>query len=76
MGVTKAAQLELLEGLLQLLALTAVGMAGVLIGDGLMFTLGRVYGQRVQTLPGLREQVAESLRDLDEVLAKLEDEQG
>ena len=32
----------------------AVGMAGVMIGDGLMFTLGRVYGQRMQTLPGFR----------------------
>jgi membrane protein DedA with SNARE-associated domain len=29
----------------------AVGMAGVLIGDGLMFTLGRVYGQRIIRLP-------------------------
>ena len=28
----------------------AVGMAGVLIGDGTMFILGRVYGQRVQRL--------------------------
>lgn len=25
----------------------AVGMAGVLVGDGIMFTLGRVYGERV-----------------------------
>lgn len=32
----------------------AVGMAGVLIGDGLMFILGRVYGQRIQRLPGFR----------------------
>jgi membrane protein DedA with SNARE-associated domain len=33
----------------------AVGMAGVLVGDGLIFTLGRVYGQRLQTLPGFRK---------------------
>ncbi len=33
----------------------AVGMAGVLIGDGTMFVLGRVYGQRVQSLPGFRK---------------------
>ena len=33
----------------------AVGMAGVLIGDGLMFTLGRLYGQRIQLLPGFRK---------------------
>ena len=33
----------------------AVGMAGVLIGDGLMFTLGRLYGQRLQLLPGFRK---------------------
>ena len=33
----------------------AVGMAGVLVGDGLIFTLGRVYGQRIQTLPGFRK---------------------
>ena len=26
----------------------AVGMAGVLIGDGLMFTLGRLYGERIR----------------------------
>lgn len=32
----------------------AVGMAGVLIGDGMMFVLGRVYGQRIQRLPGFR----------------------
>ncbi len=32
----------------------AVGMAGVMIGDGLMFVLGRVYGQRIQMLPGFR----------------------
>ncbi|MDP3701704.1 MAG: DedA family protein [Hylemonella sp.] len=32
----------------------AVGMAGVMIGDGLMFVLGRVYGQRLQMLPGFR----------------------
>jgi membrane protein DedA with SNARE-associated domain len=32
----------------------AVGMAGVLIGDGMMFILGRVYGQRIQRLPGFR----------------------
>ena len=32
----------------------AVGMAGVLIGDGTMFTLGRLYGQRLQLLPGFR----------------------
>ncbi len=33
----------------------AVGMAGVMVGDGIMFTLGRVYGERVQTLPGFRK---------------------
>lgn len=33
----------------------AVGMAGVLVGDGLIFTLGRVYGERIQQLPGLRK---------------------
>jgi membrane protein DedA with SNARE-associated domain len=33
----------------------AVGMAGVLIGDGTMFVLGRVYGQRIQMLPGFRK---------------------
>lgn len=32
----------------------AVGMAGVLIGDGLVFTLGRYQGQRVLGLPGFR----------------------
>ncbi|MEQ1516651.1 MAG: DedA family protein [Usitatibacteraceae bacterium] len=30
--------------------MVAVGMAGVLIGDGLIFTLGRVYGERVTRL--------------------------
>jgi len=30
----------------------AVGMAGVLVGDGLMFMLGNVYGQRILKLPG------------------------
>ena len=33
----------------------AVGMAGVLIGDGTMFVLGRIYGQRIQLLPGFRK---------------------
>jgi len=32
----------------------AVGMAGVMVGDGLMFTLGRVYGERIIALPGFR----------------------
>lgn len=32
----------------------AVGMAGVLIGDGLMFTLGRVYGPSIIKAPGFR----------------------
>jgi membrane protein DedA with SNARE-associated domain len=31
-----------------------VGMAGVLIGDGLMFTLGRFYGDRIARAPGFR----------------------
>jgi membrane protein DedA with SNARE-associated domain len=33
----------------------AVGMAGVLIGDGLMFILGRLYGQRIAQMPGFRK---------------------
>jgi membrane protein DedA with SNARE-associated domain len=33
----------------------AVGMAGVLVGDGLMFTLGRIYGERIIALPGFRK---------------------
>jgi membrane protein DedA with SNARE-associated domain len=33
----------------------AVGMAGVLVGDGLMFILGRLYGQRISQLPGFRK---------------------
>lgn len=32
----------------------AVGMAGVLIGDGIMFTLGRLYGDRITRAPGFR----------------------
>jgi membrane protein DedA with SNARE-associated domain len=32
----------------------AVGMAGVLIGDGTMFGLGRLYGPRIIKLPGFR----------------------
>jgi membrane protein DedA with SNARE-associated domain len=32
----------------------AVGMAGVMVGDGLMFTLGRIYGERIIALPGFR----------------------
>ena len=32
----------------------AVGMAGVMIGDGLMITLGRLYGPRIIQLPGFR----------------------
>jgi membrane protein DedA with SNARE-associated domain len=32
----------------------AVGMAGVLVGDGLMFMLGRLYGPRIIQLPGFR----------------------
>lgn len=32
----------------------AVGMAGVLVGDGLMFGLGRLYGPRIVKLPGFR----------------------
>lgn len=30
----------------------AVGMAGVLVGDGMMFILGRTHGQRISQLPG------------------------
>ena len=33
----------------------AVGMAGVMVGDGLMFTLGRLYGERIAQLPGFRK---------------------
>ncbi|NDY90975.1 DedA family protein [Ideonella livida] len=33
----------------------AVGMAGVLIGDGLVFTLGRFQGERVMRAPGFRK---------------------
>ncbi|MEN9809313.1 MAG: hypothetical protein RLZZ488_880 [Pseudomonadota bacterium] len=32
----------------------AVGMAGVLIGDGIVFSLGRLLGQRVFSLPLIR----------------------
>jgi membrane protein DedA with SNARE-associated domain len=32
----------------------AVGMAGVMIGDGMVFTLGRYQGDRVMRLPGFR----------------------
>lgn len=32
----------------------AVGMAGVLLGDGTMFGLGRLYGPRIIKLPGFR----------------------
>jgi membrane protein DedA with SNARE-associated domain len=32
----------------------AVGMAGVMIGDGIMFTLGRLYGDRITRAPGFR----------------------
>lgn len=32
----------------------AVGMAGVLVGDGIMFGLGRLYGPRIIQLPGFR----------------------
>ena len=32
----------------------AVGMAGVLIGDGMVFTLGRFHGERVMRAPGFR----------------------
>jgi membrane protein DedA with SNARE-associated domain len=32
----------------------AVGMAGVLVGDGMMFTLGRLYGQRISQWPLFR----------------------
>ena len=32
----------------------AVGMAGVLVGDGTMFGLGRLYGPRIVKLPGFR----------------------
>jgi membrane protein DedA with SNARE-associated domain len=35
-------------------AMFAVGMAGVLIGDGMMFTLGRLYGDRITRAPGFR----------------------
>jgi membrane protein DedA with SNARE-associated domain len=34
--------------------MVAVGMAGVLLGDGMVFTLGRFQGQRVMGLPGFR----------------------
>jgi membrane protein DedA with SNARE-associated domain len=33
----------------------AVGMAGVLVGDGMVFTMGRFQGQRVMALPGFRK---------------------
>jgi membrane protein DedA with SNARE-associated domain len=32
----------------------AVGMAGVLVGDGLVFLAGRYHGERVMRLPGFR----------------------
>jgi membrane protein DedA with SNARE-associated domain len=32
----------------------AIGMAGVMVGDGLMFTLGRFYGERISKWPGFR----------------------
>jgi len=35
--------------------MVAVGMAGVLLGDGMVFTLGRFQGQRVMGLPGFRK---------------------
>ncbi|MFC3912371.1 DedA family protein [Pseudaeromonas sharmana] len=31
-----------------------VGMAGVLIGDGTMFTMGRIFGERIQQFPLFR----------------------
>ncbi|MGL4752945.1 MAG: DedA family protein, partial [Aeromonadaceae bacterium] len=31
-----------------------VGMAGVLLGDGIMFTMGRLFGERIQQLPLFR----------------------
>ena len=33
----------------------AVGMAGVLVGDATMFTIGRVYGKSVLKLPFYRQ---------------------
>jgi membrane protein DedA with SNARE-associated domain len=32
----------------------AVGMAGVIVGDGLVFTAGRLWGQRIVGWPGVR----------------------
>jgi membrane protein DedA with SNARE-associated domain len=32
----------------------AVGLAGVLIGDGTMFVLGRLFGRRIIQMPGFR----------------------
>ena len=34
--------------------MVCVGLAGVLIGDGITFTFGRVYGERITRLPVLR----------------------
>ncbi|MEI8327473.1 MAG: DedA family protein [Betaproteobacteria bacterium] len=34
--------------------MVAVGLAGVLLGDGLIFSLGRLYGDRITRVPFLR----------------------
>jgi membrane protein DedA with SNARE-associated domain len=34
-------------------SMVAVGLAGVLLGDGLIFTLGRVFGDRITRVPAL-----------------------
>jgi membrane protein DedA with SNARE-associated domain len=41
----------------------AVGMAGVLVGDGIMFAAGRFYGVRVFRTPVLRRIITESRYD-------------
>jgi membrane protein DedA with SNARE-associated domain len=41
----------------------AVGMAGVLVGDGFMFIAGRIYGVRVFRTPVLRRIITESRYD-------------
>jgi len=38
----------------------AVGMAGVMVGDGLMFTLGRLYGERISKLPGFPKMLSKN----------------
>lgn len=34
--------------------MVAVGLAGVLVGDGFIFMLGRLYGEKLVTAPGFR----------------------